>query len=284
MEHEMATETADASLQAKSPYELRINQSRHVPETEVRAGIASGELGFLHSFTTGSAVDGPGIRVVAWTSLCMFACKYCHNPDTWTRSNGTPVTIDRAINELRKYVTGLQIMKGGFTLSGGEPLMQARFAARLFAGAKEMKIHTAIETNGFYGDRLSDKELFDIDLVILDMKAFSLEQHKRVTNGIENAPVIVFAERLGRTRHPMWLRYVLVPGLTDITDEMERLAEFAASLGVVERVEILPFHQMGRYKWEKLGLNYTLAQTQPPSVEAVGKAVDIFRKAGLTAH
>lgn len=280
----MATETAGASLQAKSPYELRINQSSNVPETEVRAGIASGELGFLHSFTTGSAVDGPGIRVVAWTSLCMFGCKYCHNPDTWTRSNGTPVTIDRAINELRKYVTGLQIMKGGFTLSGGEPLMQARFAARLFAGAKEMKIHTAIETNGFYGDRLSDKELFDIDLVILDMKAFSLEQHKRVTNGIENAPVIAFAERLGQTRHPMWLRYVLVPGLTDITDEMERLAEFAASLGVVERVEILPFHQMGRYKWERLGLNYTLAQTQPPSVEAVGKAVDIFRKAGLTAH
>jgi pyruvate formate lyase activating enzyme len=214
----------------------------------------------------------------------MFGCKYCHNPDTWTRSNGTPVTIDRAINELRKYAAGLQIMKGGFTLSGGEPLMQARFAARLFAGAKEMKIHTAIETNGFYGDRLSDKELFDIDLVILDMKAFNLAQHKRVTNGIENAPVIAFAERLGQAKHPMWLRYVLVPGLTDITDEMERLAEFAASLGVVERVEILPFHQMGRYKWEKLGLNYTLAQTQPPSVEAVGKAVDIFRKAGLTAH
>jgi len=284
MEREMATETTDASLQARSPYELRINQSQNVPEAEVRAAIASGELGFLHSFTTGSAVDGPGIRVVAWTSMCMFGCKYCHNPDTWTRSNGTPVTVDRAISELRKYVAGLQIMKGGFTLSGGEPLMQARFAARLFAGAKEMKIHTAIETNGFYGDRLSDKELSDIDLVILDMKAFSAGQHKQVTNGIENAPVIAFAERLARSKHPMWLRYVLVPGLTDIADEMERLAEFAASLGVVDRVEVLPFHQMGRYKWEKLGLDYTLAETQPPSVESVGKALDIFRKAGLIAH
>jgi len=279
----MTADTAQ-SLEAKSPYEMRLDQGRHVPDPEVRAGIASGELGFLHSFTTGSAVDGPGIRVVAWTTLCMFRCKYCHNPDTWTLSNGTPVTLGRALEELRKYVQGLKIMKGGFTLSGGEPLMQARFAARLFAGAKEMKIHTAIETNGFYGDRLSEKELSDIDLVILDMKAFSAGQHKRVTNGIENAPVIAFAERLGQTRHPMWLRYVLVPGLTDVTDEMERLAEFAASLGVVERVEILPFHQMGRYKWEKLGLNYTLAQTHPPSVEAVGKAVDIFRKAGLTAH
>jgi pyruvate formate lyase activating enzyme len=116
------------------------------------------------------------------------------------------------------------------------------------------------------------------------MKAFSLAQHKRVTNGIENAPVIAFAERLGRNRHPMWLRYVLVPGLTDVADEMERLAEFAASLGVVDRVEVLPFHQMGRYKWEKLGLDYSLAQTQPPSTESVGKALDIFRKAGLIAH
>jgi pyruvate formate lyase activating enzyme len=285
MEHDMTAQASESqTLEARSPYELRIDQGRHVPDPEVRAGIASGELGFLHSFTTGSAVDGPGIRVVAWTSLCMFRCKYCHNPDTWTLSNGTPVTIGRALDELRKYVTGLKVMKGGFTLSGGEPLMQARFAARLFAGAREMGIHTAIETNGFYGDKLSDKELADIDLVILDMKAFSLEQHKKVTAEISNASVIAFAERLGRARHPMWLRYVLVPGLTDVADEMKQLAEFAAGLGVVERVEILPFHQMGRYKWEKLGLQYALAETQPPSPEAVRQAVEIFRGAGLTAY
>ena len=278
--------TADTteSLEARSPYELRLDKGRHVPDPEVRAGIASGDLGFLHSFTTGSAVDGPGIRLVAWTTLCMFRCKYCHNPDTWTLSNGIPVTLDRALEELRKYAHGLKIMKGGFTLSGGEPLMQARFAARLFAGAKEMGVHTAIETNGFYGDRLSDKELADIDLVILDMKAMSLEQHKRVTAEINNAQVIEFAERLGRDKHPMWLRYVLVPGLTDVADEMKRMAEFGAGLGVVERVEVLPFHQMGRYKWERLGLQYTLAQTSPPSPEAVRQAVEIFRQAGLTAH
>lgn len=279
----MTADTAP-SLEARSPYELRRDQGRHVPDPEVRAGIASGELGFLHSFTTGSAVDGPGIRVVAWTTLCMFRCKYCHNPDTWTLSNGTPVSLDRALEELRTYAHGLKIMKGGFTLSGGEPLMQARFAARLFAGAKEMGLHTAIETNGFYGDRLSDKELGDIDLVILDMKAMSPEQHKRVTAEIDNSQVIAFAERLGRIRHPMWLRYVLVPGLTDVADEMKRMADFAASLGVVERVEILPFHQMGLYKWERLGLEYTLAQTPPPSLESVRQAVEIFRGAGLTAH
>jgi pyruvate formate lyase activating enzyme len=285
MEHKMSDQASKPlSLEARNPYELRINQGRNVPDSEVRAGIATGELGFLHSFTTGSAVDGPGIRVVAWTTLCMFRCRYCHNPDTWTLSHGTPVKIGRAIEELRKYVSGLKVMKGGFTLSGGEPLMQARFAARLFSAAKKMGIHTAIETNGFYGDRLSDTELEDIDLVILDMKAFNLEQHKRVTSEIDNAPVIAFAERLARARHPMWLRYVLVPGLTDIADEIERIAEFAASLGVVERVEILPFHQMGRFKWERLGLNYTLAQTQPPSMEAVNYAIEIFRRAGLEAR
>src|SRR6478736_9391703 len=139
--------TADTqSLEARSPYELRLDKGRHVPDPDVRAGIASGDLGFLHSFTTGSAVDGPGIRLVAWTTLCMFRCKYCHNPDTWTLSNGMPVTIARATEELRKYANGLKAMGGGFTLSGGEPLMQARFAVKLFAAAKKLGIHTAIET------------------------------------------------------------------------------------------------------------------------------------------
>ena len=172
-------------------------------------------------------------------------------------------------------------MRGGFTLSGGEPLMQARFAARLFAAAKDLGIHTALETNGFYGDRLSDKELGNIDLVILDMKAFRPEQHKRVTAGIDNKQVIEFCQRLAALRRPMWFRYVLVPGLTDDDDEMERVAEFAESLGVVERAEILPFHQMGRYKWEKLGLKYALAQTPPPSEESIARATGIFCATGL---
>src|SRR4051794_36328687 len=181
-----------ASLQAGSPFELRVDLGKRVPEPDVRSALASGDLGFLHSFTTGSAVDGPGIRLVAWTALCMFRCKYCHNPDTWTLSNGMPVTLSRATEELRKYAPGLKTMHGGFTLSGGEPLMQARFAAKLFAAAKELGIHTAIETNGFYGHKLSDAELANIDLVILDMKAFSPERHKLVTADIDNTHVINF--------------------------------------------------------------------------------------------
>ena len=202
---------------------------------------------------------------------------------TWTLTNGLPVSIAQAISELRKYANGVKAMGGGFTLSGGEPLMQNRFAVRMFAAAKAMDVHTAIETNGFYGDKLSDAELADIDLVILDMKAFHPEQHERVTGVANNSQVIAFARRLAALGRPMWLRHVLVPGLTDVPEEIAALAAFAASLGVVERVEVLPFHQMGRYKWERLGLNYTLADVQPPSVESVDQAISIFRNAGLKA-
>lgn len=269
-------------LEAASPFELRVDLGKTVPEIDIRSALASGEVGFLHSFTTGSAVDGPGIRVVAWTTACMFRCRYCHNPDTWTLSNGTPVTITQATDELRKYAPGIKAMRGGFTLSGGEPLMQARFAVRLLRAAKQLGVHTAVETNGVYGEKLSDAELGDIDLVILDMKAFTPDQHKRVT-GTGNEDVLAFCRRLAALRRPMWFRYVLVPGLTDDPDEMRQVARFAASLGVVERAEILPFHQLGSYKWERLGIDYSLSATNAPSPEAVAQAVEIFRAAGLRA-
>lgn len=271
------------SLEAKSPFEMRIHLGDGIPDMDVKAALKTGDLGFLHSFTTGSAVDGPGIRLVAWTTSCMFRCQYCHNPDTWTLKNGIPVTLERAVEEVRKYANGLRAMKGGFTLSGGEPLMQDRFASRLFAAVKAMGVHTAIETNGYYGDHLSDDEIRNIDLVILDMKAFTRAQHERVTGGMHNEDVLEFCNRLSALKRPMWLRYVLVPGLTDIPEEMEAVAAFGSTLGVVERVEILPFHQMGKYKWERLSLDYKLENTDPPTRDSVAKAVGIFRAAGLDA-
>ena len=271
------------SLEAKSPFEMRVHLGEGVPETDVRSALKTGDMGFLHSFTTGSAVDGPGIRLVAWTTACMFRCRYCHNPDTWTLANGIPVTLEKAIDEVRKYANGLRAMHGGFTLSGGEPLMQDRFAARLFEAVHGMGVHTAIETNGYFGDRLSDDELRNIDLVILDMKAFTRSQHEIVTGGMHNEDVLEFCTRLAELKRPMWLRYVLVPGLTDVPEEMEAVAQFGASLGVVERAEILPFHQMGRYKWERLKLDYTLDATDPPTNAGVETAVAIFQGAGLNA-
>ncbi|MBT2133641.1 pyruvate formate lyase-activating protein [Croceibacterium sp. LX-88] len=277
----MAQAEAPVSLEAKSPFEMRVKLGETVPETDVRTALKTGDMGFLHSFTTGSAVDGPGLRLVAWTTACMFRCQFCHNPDTWTLANGIPVALDRAVSEIQRYANSLKLMHGGFTLSGGEPLMQDRFAARLLGATKKMGVHTALETNGYYGERLSDEEWADVDLVILDMKGFALEQHKRVTGGLSNEPVMEFARRLSALKRPMWLRYVLVPGLTDVDEEMKPLAEFAASLGVVERAEVLPFHQLGRYKWERLGLTYQLEDTEPPTQQSIDHATAIFAAAGL---
>jgi pyruvate formate lyase activating enzyme len=269
-------------LEASSPYELRVNLGKNLPETDVRTALATGDMGFLHSFTTGSAVDGPGLRVVAWTTGCMWRCLYCHNPDTWTMSNGIPVTVARAAAELRKYRRGLKVMSGGFTLSGGEPLMQDRFAIKLFRAAQAMGIHTAIETNGYYGDKLSDPELDAIDLVLLDIKMWDAERHRRLT-GMAPDPTRAFARRLASNRRPMWVRFVLVPGLSDDADNVRRIASFTASLGNVERVEVLPFHQLGQFKWQKLGMPYQLAHTEPPTADAVNEAVRLFKAEGVTA-
>src|SRR5438034_7835742 len=207
-------EQLNVTLQAKSPFELRVNLGRDVRELDVRTALATGDMGFLHSFTTGSAVDGPGVRVVAWTSGCMFRCVYCHNPDTWTMTNGIPVTIQKAAEELRKYRHGLKVMSGGLTISGGEPLMQHRFVVKLFTAAKAMGVHTALDTNGYYGDRLTDEELETIDLVLLDIKEWDEERH-RVLTGMDAGPTRDFARRLAARGRKAWLRFVLVPGLTD---------------------------------------------------------------------
>ena len=269
-------------LVSASPFELRVALARDVPETDVRTALATGDMGFLHSFTTGATVDGPGVRVVAWTSGCMWRCLYCHNPDTWTMTNGIPVTIAQATEELRKYRQGLKVMGGGFTLSGGEPLMQHRFAVKLFTAAKAMGIHTALDSNGYYGDRLSDAELETIDLVMLDIKAWQPERHRALT-GVEIGPTLDFARRLAARKRPMWVRYVLVPGLTEDPADIGQIASFAAGLGNVERVDVLPFHQMGRFKWAQLGIPYTLEDVKPPTNELVERTCEAFRAVGLKA-
>ena len=271
------------TLEAKNPFVLRVNLGKDVPETDVRSALASGEMGFLHSFTTGATVDGPGVRVVAWTTGCPWRCLYCHNPDTWNMLNGIPVTLARAVQELRKYRQGVRVMSGGFTLSGGEALMQDRFAVKLLSAARAMGIHTALDTNGWLGSRLSDDELSVADLVILDIKAWTPDVHLRLT-GMDIEPVLAFARRLSERKRPVWLRYVLVPGWSDDPVEIEGVAHFAAGLGVVERVDVLPFHQMGRYNWDELGMEYSLRDTPEPSAASVEKACETFRRAGLKAY
>jgi pyruvate formate lyase activating enzyme len=279
----MASAVPEQNLEAKSPFELRVDLGNGVPETDVRSALASGDMGFLHSYTTGSAVDGPGVRVVAWMTGCMWRCRYCHNPDTWTMRNGVPVTLNRAVEELRKYTRGLKVMAGGLTISGGEPLMQDRFVVKLLNAAKAMDIHTTIETNGYLSEKLSDAELDTIDLVMLGIKAWDPARHKDLT-GRDIDATLAFGKRLAALGKPIWVRFVLVPNLTDDPEDIAGIARFAAELGNVERVEVLPFHQMGKYKWERLGMRYTLADTEPPSNAAVEQACAIFREHGLTAY
>jgi len=271
--------TTDVPLVA-SPYDLRVSLGAHVNESRTREALQSGDVGFVHSFTTGSGVDGPGMRVVVWLTGCQFRCVFCHNPDTWKLNNGIPVPLARAVEEVRKYRHGLRTMKGGLTVSGGEPMLQDRFLIRLFTAVKETNIHTTVDTNGHFGDRLSDADLQVCDLVMLGLKALDPDLHRRIT-GQDNAPVLAFARRLAALHRPMWLRYVLVPGLTDRPDDLARIAEFAAGLGNVEQVELLPFHQLGRFKWEQLGMPYELRDTAPPSPEQIEQAISVFRSAGL---
>jgi pyruvate formate lyase activating enzyme len=205
---------------------------------------------------------------------------YCHNPDTWNMMNGMAIPLERATNELRKYRHGLKIMGGGFTLTGGEPLMQDRFAVRLFSAAKEMGIHTALNTNGNFGERLSDEELEVIDLVILDIKTWDEDAHRRLT-GKEVGPTLEFARRLAALKKSLWTRFVLVPGLTDNEKDIAQIAAFTAGLGNVERVDVLPFHQMGRYKWKKLRIEYLLENAEPPAYELIERTCEQFRALGL---
>jgi pyruvate formate lyase activating enzyme len=161
--------------------------------------------------------------------------------------------------------------------------MQDRFAVRLFTAAKAMDVHTALDTNGFLGERLSDDELEQIDLVLLDIKSWDPARHQHLT-GKDVAPVLNFARRLAERKRPIWLRYVLVPNLTDDESDIDKLAAFAASLGNIQRVDVLPFHQMGRYKWERLGLDYTLADVRPPAPDLVKRVCEQFRAVGLKAY
>ena len=238
--------------------------------------------GWVHSVESGGTSDGPGIRYVLFLAGCPLRCLYCHNPDTRHMHDGTPTSSADIVEEIGTYAEFLRRAKGGVTISGGEPLVQPEFCAAVFRGAKDLGLHTALDTSGFLGTHADDYLLSDVDLVLLDIKAFKESTYRRLT-GVPLRPTLEFAERLAEMGKPIWLRYVLVPGLTDNPAEIEELAAFVAGLGVVKRVDVLPFHKMGEYKWRQLGLPYQLAGTQPPSPELTERVRDRFRAQGLRA-
>jgi len=238
-------------------------------------------IGYVHSVEIGSTVDGPGIRFVLFLTGCPLRCQYCHNPDTWHKLNGQPVTLDEMKAEIFKYERVLKISGGGLTISGGEPVQQHGFVTAIFRYCKSHGIHTCLDTSGRLGARMTDAELADVDLHLLDIKSGDPEVYKRVT-GHPLEPTLAYARRLSDLGRPMWVRFVLVPGLTDGHDNVEKIADIVAGLKTVQRVEILKFHQMGADKWAKLGIPYQLADTQPPAPELVERVRGQFRRRCLT--
>ncbi|MDN6487317.1 MAG: pyruvate formate lyase-activating protein [Ancrocorticia sp.] len=242
--------------------------------------MRSGDLGSIHSWELVTAVDGPGTRMTTFFSGCPLACQYCHNPDTLQMRNGEPVSAEELLRRIRRYRRIFKATGGGITLSGGEVLMQPAFAQKILRGAKLMGVHTALDTSGFLGAHASDEMLDDVDLVLLDVKSGDPDTYKEVT-GRALEPTIRFGDRLAEKGIEIWVRFVLVPGLTDDPENIRKAAKIARRWSSVSRVEVLPFHQMGRDKWASLGMPYKLEDTKPPTNEAVEACREIFRSEGL---
>ena len=251
-----------------------------VSPSELECRLTCGDSGYVHSVETGGTVDGPGLRYVVFTAGCPLRCLYCHNPDCMHLKNGHVMRVEEILADLATYTPYLRRGQGGLTVSGGEPLVQPSFTHALLQGAKALGLHTALDTSGFLGARASDALLDDVDLVLLDIKAFAPETYRRVT-GVALQPTLDFAQRLAVLGKPMWIRYVLVPGLTDTPAEIEDLADFVAGLRSVERVEVLPFHKMGEWKWEQLDMPYQLKDTPPPGPDLEEATRAAFRRRGL---
>ena len=249
--------------------------------SELFAARRTGSVGLVHSWELVTAVDGPGTRMTLFLSGCPLRCVYCHNPDTMDMKEGTLEDVEAIIKKIKRYRPVFNASGGGLTISGGEPLFQIAFTRRILESVHAAGIHTAIDTSGFLGARLTDEDIDNIDLFLLDVKSGFPETYKRVTSH-DLQPTLDFGERLTKLGKKIWIRFVLVPGWTDSPENIERVAQIVSRWKTsVERVEVLPFHNMGADKWKNLDMEYKLEGVKPPSNEAVEAARDVFRSYGL---
>ena len=246
-------------------------------------------MGSLHSWELVTAVDGPGTRLTFFLAGCALRCQYCQNPDTWKITYGRPTDISEVTARIDRYARVLKAAGGGVTVSGGEPMLQLAFLRRILQYCKQIGLHTAVDTSGYLGARADDSFLDLVDLFLLDIKSGIAETYKKVTER-ELQPTLDFSQRLALRQKKIWIRFVLVPDLTDAVENVEAVADHVVRIqelsgGVsVERVEVLPFHQMGRSKWDELGMSYPLEDAQPPSVELVERVRNQFRARGLKVY
>ena len=232
--------------------------------------------GYVHSIETFGLVDGPGVRFIAFLAGCAMRCKYCHNPDSW-HFGGEEYEAKALLEKALRYKNYWK-KDGGITVSGGEPMLQAEFVTELFELAKKAGVHTTLDTAGQpfkKGDAKFDELLKVTDLVMLDIKEIDNDAHKELT-GVPNENIIEFAHYLSGIGKPMWIRHVLVPNVTDSEESLAKTKELVDSLKTVEKVEILPYHSLGRTKWDKLGLDYPLGNTPAPTDEEIARAERIL--------
>jgi pyruvate formate lyase activating enzyme len=246
--------------------------------------VSAGQVvtGSVHSWDLSTGVDGPGTRFVLFTAGCPLACAYCHNPDTQSMRNGTRSTVEEVLVRVRRYTRFIAASGGGFTISGGEPLLQPAFTSAVLEGVKREGMHTALDTSGALGARADDQLLAATDLVLLDIKAIDPRVYRDLTKG-HLAPTLRFAERLACIEKPVWVRYVLVPGWNDQPEHLERHAAYVAGLGNVERVDVLGYHRLGREKYAELGLEDRLTGVDAATPAQVQAARDVYTAAGLYA-
>ena len=253
-----------------------------ITRPELLEARRTGDIGLVHSWELVTAVDGPGTRMTIFLSGCPLRCKYCHNPDTMEMKEGTLERVEDVAERVIRYKRIFDATGGGLTLSGGEPLFQIAFTRRLLALVHDAGIRTAVDTSGFLGARLRDEDLNNIDLFLLDVKSGDEATYKRVT-ARELQPTIEFGNRINALGKKAWVRFVVVPGLTDAPENVENVANIVAGWSdTVERVEVLPFHNMGADKWKKIGLPYDLDGVAPPSPAEVDAIRQVFRSRGLT--
>ncbi|CAM3429084.1 pyruvate formate-lyase-activating protein [Marinicrinis lubricantis] len=228
--------------------------------------------GRIHSIETFGTVDGPGIRFVLFMQGCALRCRYCHNPDTWDTACGKTMTVEEVLAEMEPYLNYYKLSGGGITVTGGEPTLQASFVAELFQACKErFGVHTTLDSNGFCDTGHIEKLMKYTDLTLLDIKHMDDQKHIELTFQ-SNERTLKTSRYLSDHGHRMWIRHVLVPGWTDEQDDLIRLGQWIGSLNGVEKVELLPYHQMGVYKWGQLGRPYTLGDVEPPAREDVERA------------
>ena len=233
-------------------------------------------IGHIHSTESFGAADGPGVRFIVFMQGCHMRCRYCHNPDTWKMDGGDEVTADEILKRALRFKPYWG-KDGGITISGGEPLLQIDFVIELFKKAKELGINTCIDTAGnpFTKEEPFFSKFEELmkytDLLLLDLKEINPARHKDLT-GFDNSNIIEMAKYLSEINKPVWIRHVLVPEHNDFDEDLDALGDFIDTLSNVDRVEILPYHTLGKFKWENLGIPYTLESISPPSAERIENA------------